>query len=91
MANNALASTLLALLVMLPAGGAAAQTDANKPAGMKIEQGAAPAPKAESKPMKTASADTKTKGPSRRDEDARHCLALENTAEIVKCAEPYRY
>jgi len=89
MANKALATTLLALLVVLPAGGAAAQTDANKPAGMKIEQGVAPAPKAEPKPMKTASADTK--GPSRRDEDARHCLALENTAEIVKCAEPYRY
>jgi hypothetical protein len=74
---------------MLPAGGATAQTDANRPAGMKIEQGTAPAPKAQSTPMKTASADMK--GPSRRDEDARHCLALASTAEIVKCAEPYRY
>jgi hypothetical protein len=24
-------------------------------------------------------------------EDARHCLDLGSTVEIVKCAEPYRY
>ena len=36
-----------------------------------------------------ASADGKR--PTRVNEDARHCLDLATIAEIVKCAEPYRY
>jgi hypothetical protein len=88
MANKGLASTLIALLVVVPAGSALAQTEASKPAGMKVEQGAQPAQSAP-KPMQTASAADKR--PARMNEDARHCLDLPTTAEIVKCAEPYRY
>jgi hypothetical protein len=88
MANKGLASTLIALLVVVPAGSALAQTQTSKPAGMKVEQGAQPAQTA-SKPMQTASAAGKR--PVRMNEDARHCLDLPTTAEIVKCAEPYRY
>lgn len=89
MANKGLASTLIALLVVVATGSALAQTEASKPAGMKIEQGAQPAPKESSKPMQTASASGKR--PVRMNEDARHCLDQPTTAEIVKCAEPYRY
>ena len=92
MSNNVLASGLIALLLVLPAGGVAAQNDAPKPAGMKVEQGTPASPaaaKPDEKPMKTASAG------GRRVEhmfdDARHCLELPTIAEIIKCAEPYRY
>jgi hypothetical protein len=88
MANKGLASTLIALLVVVATGRALAQTEASKPAGMKVEQGAQPV-QAESKPMQTASAAGKR--PTRMNEDARHCLDMPTTAEIVKCAEPYRY
>lgn len=88
MANKGLASTLIALLVVVATGSALAQTEASKPAGMKVEQGAQPAQTAP-KPMQTASAAGKR--PVRMNEDARHCLDLPSTAEIVKCAEPYRY
>jgi hypothetical protein len=88
MANKGLASTLIALLVVVATGSALAQTEASKPAGMKVEQGAQPAQTAP-KPMQTASAAGKR--PVRMNEDARHCLDLQSTAEIVKCAEPYRY
>ena len=88
MANNGLASTLIALLVVGATGSAVAQTEASKPAGMKVEQGAQPAQTAP-KPMQTASAGSKR--PVKMNEDARHCLDLPTTAEIVKCAEPYRY
>ncbi len=88
MANNGLASTLIALLVVGATGGAVAQTEASKAAGMKVEQGAQPAQTAP-KPMQTASAAGKR--PVKMNEDARHCLDLPTTAEIVKCAEPYRY
>jgi len=79
--------------VLLPAGGVAAQSEAAKPAGIKVEQGApagqAPAP-AEGKPMmKTASASGKRV--EHMFDDARHCLDQPSIAEIVKCAEPYRY
>lgn len=87
MANKGLASTLIALLVVVATGSALAQTEASKPAGMKVEQGAQPAQTAP-KPMQTASAG---KRPVKMNEDARHCLDLPSTAEIVKCAEPYRY
>jgi hypothetical protein len=69
-------------------GSALAQAEASKPAGMKVEQGAQPA-RTDSKPMQTASAAGKR--PTKMNEDARHCLDLPTTAEIVKCAEPYRY
>jgi len=88
MANKGLASTLIALLVVVATGSALAQAEASKPAGMKVEQGAQPAQTAP-KPMQTASAAGKR--PVRMNEDARHCLDLPSTAEIVKCAEPYRY
>ena len=87
MTNNALAAALIAVLVVLPGGTAAAQTEASKPAGMKLEQGK-PAG-AEDRTLKTAAATGKR--PARVNEDARHCLELPTTAEIVKCAEPYRY
>lgn len=92
MSNNVLATSLITVLLVLPAGGVAAQNDAPKPAGIKVEQGtpAAQTPaKPASKPMKTASA-----GKGRvehMNDDARHCLELETIAEIIKCAEPYRY
>lgn len=89
MANKGLASTLIALLVVGATGSALAQTEASKPAGMKVEQGAQPAQTAP-KPMQTASS-AAGKRPVRMNEDARHCLDLPSTAEIVKCAEPYRY
>lgn len=88
MANKGLAGTLIALLVVVATGSAQAQTEASKPAGMKVEQGAQPAQTAP-KPMQTASAAGKR--PVKMNEDARHCLDLPTTAEIVKCAEPYRY
>ena len=92
MSNNVLASGLIAVLLVLPAGGVAAQNEAPKPAGIKVEQGA-PATqtpsKPASKPMKTASA-----GSHRVEhmfDDARHCLDEATIADIIKCAEPYRY
>jgi len=90
MANNALASGLIALLVLLPAGGVAAQSEAAKPAGIKVEQGAQPAPKSDAKPMKTAAAGGKRTVVHMND-DARHCLEQPTVAEIIKCAEPFRY
>ena len=81
MTNKALATTLIALLAVLPAGQALAQTAPAKAAGMTVVSG-------EPKATKTASA---RKAPTKVNEDARHCLDLGTTAEIVKCAEPYRY
>jgi len=92
MPNNVLASGLIALLLVLPAGGVAAQNDAPKPAGMKVEQGAPGSPppaKADAKPMKTASAGGKRV--EHMFDDARHCLEQPTIADIIKCAEPYRY
>jgi len=89
MANNALASGLIALLLVLPVSGAAAQGDAGKPAGIKVEQAPPPAPKADAKPMKTAAAGGKRV--VHMFDDARHCLDQPTIAEIVKCAEPFRY
>jgi len=97
MTNNALASALIAVLVILPAGGVAAQNEAAKPAGIKLEQGApagqTPAPSdqkpVESRPVKTASAGGKRV--EHMFDDARHCLDQPTVAEIIKCAEPYRY
>lgn len=88
MTNKALASALIALLSVLPAAASLAQSDAAKAGGIKVEQGR-PAAKEGMKPMQTASADGKR--PARVNEDARHCLELATIAEIVKCAEPYRY
>lgn len=87
MVNKSLASSLIAALLVLPVGGAAAQSDAAKPAGIKVEQAPPPAPKADAKPVKTASG----KVVVHMFDDARHCLDLPTVAEIVKCAEPYRY
>jgi hypothetical protein len=89
MTNKALASAFVAILSVLPAGAALAQGTATKAGGMTVEQGKAPAPAGESKPMKTASSSGRR--PSHVNDDARHCLDLPTTAEIVKCAEPYRY
>ena len=89
MTNKALATALIAVLVVLPASPAGAQTDAAKPAGIKLEQGKPAGASGADKHMKTAAASGKR--PMRVNEDARHCLDLPSTAEIVKCAEPYRY
>jgi hypothetical protein len=89
MTNKALASALIAVLVVFPAAGAQAQAGGSKPAGIAIEQGKAPPRQTETKPMKTASA--AGKHPIHINDDARHCLDLPTTAEIIKCAEPYRY
>jgi hypothetical protein len=83
MTNKALAVTLAALLAVLPASQALAQAAAPKPAGMVVQSG-------QPKATKTAAA-TGKKMPAMMHEDARHCLDLGSTAEIVKCAEPYRY
>ena len=87
MINKVLARSLIAVLVVLPVGGAAAQSDAAKPGGIKVEQAAPPAPKADAKPVRTASG----KRVEHMFDDARHCLDLPTIAEIVKCAEPFRY
>jgi hypothetical protein len=84
MTNKALAASLIAVLLVFVASAARAQTEAAKPAGIKVEQG-----KPGAKPMQTAAASGKR--PVRVNEDARHCLDLPSTVEIVKCAEPYRY
>lgn len=89
MTNKALASALVAVLVVLPAAGAQAQTGGSKPAGITVEQGKAPPRSTETKSMKTASAAGKR--PVHMNDDARFCLDLPTTAEIIKCAEPYRY
>lgn len=88
MTNKALASALIAVLWVLPGAGSLAQGDAAKAGGIKLEQGK-PAAKDDTQPMKTAAASGKA--PTRMNEDARHCLDLATIAEIVKCAEPYRY
>lgn len=83
MTNKALATTLIALLAVLPATQSIAQAATDKPAGMAVQSG-------EPKATKTAAASSR-KAPTRMNEDARHCLDLGSTIEIVKCAEPYRY
>jgi hypothetical protein len=83
MSNKALAAALIGLLAIGTAGAASAQTAPAKPAGMVVQSG-------EPKATKTAAAAGR-KAPAKVNEDARHCLDLPNTAEIVKCAEPYRY
>lgn len=89
MTNKALASALIAVLVVFPAAGAQAQAAGAKPAAITVEQGKAPPRPTEAKPMKTASAAGKR--PAHINDDARYCLDLPTTAEIIKCAEPYRY
>lgn len=89
MTNKALAASLIAVLAVLPVSPVGAQTEAAKPAGIKVEQGKAGGAEADAKPIKTAAASGKR--PVRMNEDARHCLDLPTTVEIVKCAEPYRY
>jgi hypothetical protein len=83
MTNKALAVTLGTLLAVFAAGQALAQATPSKPAGMVVQTG-------EPKPAKAAAA-TGKKAPAKMHEDARHCLDLGSTVEIVKCAEPYRY
>lgn len=83
MTNKALAGFLVTLLAVLPAAWALAQTPPAKPAGMTVQSG-------EPKTSKTADT-TGKKMPLRMNEDARHCLDMPTTVEIVKCAEPYRY
>lgn len=83
MTNKALAAALIGLLAVFSAGGALAQSAPAKPAGMVVQSG-------EPKATKTA-ASSGRKAPTKMHEDARHCLDLPSIAEIVKCAEPYRY
>ena len=84
MTNKALAMTLTALLAILPVAQALGQTATAKPASMVVQSGQPKAPKA-------AAAGGKRLPAKMMNEDARHCLELGSTAEIVKCAEPYRY
>lgn len=81
MTNKTLAVTLAALLAILAVGQALAQAAPAKPAGMVVQSG-------EPKATKTAASGGK-KMPAKMNEDARHCLDLASTIEIVKCAEPY--
>jgi hypothetical protein len=83
MTNKTLAVALATLLAVLPAGQAFSQAAPAKPAGMAVQSG-------EPKATKTAAASGR-KAPTKVNEDARHCLDLGSTVEIVKCAEPYRY
>lgn len=83
MTNKALAAALIGLLAVSGVRAALAQSAPAKPAGMVVQSG-------ESKATKTA-ASSGRKAPTKMNEDARHCLDLPTTAEIVKCAEPYRY
>jgi len=83
MTNKGLATILIALLAVLPATQSIAQAATAKPAGMAVQSG-------EPKATKTAAASGR-KMPAKMFEDARHCLDLGSTIEIVKCAEPYRY
>lgn len=85
MTNKALAVTLATLLAILTASQALSQAAPAKPAGMVVQSGEPP------KATKTAAATAGKKMPARMNEDARHCLDLGSTVEIVKCAEPYRY
>lgn len=89
MTNKALAAALVAVLAVFPASAAHAQSEASKPAGITVQQGKPAGGDGGAKPMKTAAATGKR--PMRVNEDARHCLELPSIAEIVKCAEPYRY
>jgi flagellar basal body L-ring protein FlgH len=97
MTNNALAGGLIAVLLLLPAGGVAAQNETAKPAGMKVEQGAPaaqPPASAETKPAERKAMKTASAGGKRVEhmfDDARHCLDQPTIADIIKCAEPYRY
>ena len=83
MTNKALAMVLGTMLAIGAAGWAHAQATPAKPAGMVVQSG-------QPKATKTAAAAGK-KMPAHMHDDARHCLDLGSTAEIVKCAEPYRY
>jgi hypothetical protein len=83
MTNKALAAALIGLLAVFSASGALAQAAPAKPAGMVVQSGESKAPK--------SAVPSGRKAPTKMNEDARHCLDLATTAEIVKCAEPYRY
>ena len=83
MTNKALAAALLTVLAVSPAAAALAQTPPAKPAGITVQSG-------QPKATKTASTRGK-KMPAHMFDDARHCLGQTTIAEIVKCAEPYRY
>ena len=80
MTNKALAAALIGLLAVSTARGALAQSAPAKPAGMVVQSG-------EPKAAKAAAASGR-KAPTKMNEDARHCLDLPSTAEILKCAQP---
>ena len=76
------------LTIMLFAGAALAQ---DKPAPAPEKPMAKEEPKAEMAkpaPSKSAAAPKKMH-PSRRTEDARHCLEKTTNTEVIKCAEEY--
>ena len=92
MSYKVLGTTVLVLLMFCAAPVASAETTPAKAGGMKVESGQPKAPKMTktAKPTKTADASGHTY-PKHMFDDARHCLDLPTIAEIVKCAEPYRY
>jgi len=90
---------IAALALAMPAWAQPAKPAAESPKveAPKVEAPKAEAPKAEApeEPVKAAEA-TKPKPPrkipvhpSRRQEDARHCLEKGSNTEIIKCAEAY--
>ena len=78
----------IALIAALAIAAPAWSQDAKPPA--EAEKPAAEAPKAEAAKTETPKAKAPRKvHPSRRQEDARHCLEKGSNEEIIKCAEAY--
>ena len=77
---------MILLAILAVACSARAQPAQKKEAAPAAE--AKPAPVAEAKPAAQKPA-TVARKHQRRSGDARHCLALPNNTEIIKCAEAY--
>jgi len=71
--------------IMLFAAAAVAQ---DKPVAKEEPKAEAAKPAPAASPSKSAAAPKKVH-PSRRTEDARHCLEKPNNTEVIKCAEEY--
>jgi hypothetical protein len=76
----------LAFLVII--GFAAAAFAQDKPASAPEKPAVEPAKEA-AKPVASKSAAPRKGTPSKRTEDARHCLEKASNTEVIKCAEEY--
>jgi hypothetical protein len=76
----------LAFLVII--GFAAAAFAQDKPAPAPEKPAAEPAKEA-AKPVASKGAAPRKGTPSKRSEDARHCLEKASNTEVIKCAEEY--